>query len=128
MKKHPLITVSWIDASAPQALSQWSIEEAALGLRPLLVHTTGTLMVDTPMHIILGAEEHEDGEYRHTSTIPKVNIVEVKILNAVRTTRKYHSQKGYRQGGRAQQAAQKVSKGSSGRRTRLASNRRKKRK
>jgi len=89
-KSPPHVKVTWIDAAGPETLEQYNLETAkTLDLE--LAEDSGWILTVDDIRIVLGSEKFDDGEYRRTVIIPRVNIVEVCNLEEGSRTLKYHS-------------------------------------
>ena len=89
--KHPKhVKVTWIDAAGPETLDQYN-EESAKDLTPAYAEDSGWILTVDDIRIVLGSEKFDDGEYRRTVIIPRVNIIEVVELIEGKKIRQYHA-------------------------------------
>jgi hypothetical protein len=90
-KKVDLVKVKWLDAAAPPTLEQHTYDSAK-SIEPCIMIDVGWVINNLPHKIVIAAErEDNEDSFRHTSVIPKVNIIQVEILKSARISRKYFS-------------------------------------
>ena len=83
------VIVTWYDASAQPSLEDHTYESAA-NVTPCINKTLGYVIRNEELYLVMGAEsDYEDTSWRHTYTIPKINIISVHFLDIGKKIKKY---------------------------------------